>query len=122
MKRLALALGMMALATWSTSWAGDWKTTCYKVSGDGANDWEYHNGAWVDDSDGRFKAVTFAGDRVIPAEAVSATLRGADLEIWQPEYPFTHENPFPLLAGESSQAVDSTFDRLFESAARFLSR
>jgi len=33
-------------------------------------------------SDGRFKAVTFAGDRVIPAEAVSATLRGADLDIW----------------------------------------
>ena len=73
-------------------------------------------------SDGMFKAVTFAGDRVIPAEAVSATLRGADLEIWQPEYPFTHENPFPLLAGEQSKAVDSTFDRLFETAARFLSR
>ncbi|MDT8373799.1 MAG: DUF6051 family protein [Bacteroidales bacterium] len=73
-------------------------------------------------SDGRFKAVTFAGDRVIPAEAVSATLRGADVEIWQPEYPFTHENPFPLLAGEQSQAVDSTFDRLFGMAARFLAR
>lgn len=73
-------------------------------------------------SDGRFKAVTFAGDRVIPAKAVSATLRGADVEIWQPEYPFTHENPFPLLAGEQSQAVDSTFDRLFGTAARFLSR
>ena len=73
-------------------------------------------------SDGRFKAVTFAGDRVIPAEAVTATLRGADLEIWQPEYPFTHENPFPVMAGEQLQAVDSTFDRLFEAAARFLSR
>lgn len=73
-------------------------------------------------SDGRFKAVTFAGDRVIPTEAVSATLRGSDLQIWQPEYPFTHENPFPVLAGEQSQAVDSTFDKLFEAAARFLSR
>ena len=72
-------------------------------------------------SDGRFKAVTFTGDRVIPAEAVSATLRGADLEIWQPGYPCTHENPFPLLAGEPSKAVDSTFDRLFDTAARFLS-
>ena len=71
--------------------------------------------------DGRFRAVTFSGDRVIPPEAVSATLQDADAEVWIPEYPFTHENPFPVLAGDRASAVDRTFDRLFESAASFLS-
>lgn len=69
---------------------------------------------------GKLKAITFAGDRVIPAEAVSATLHGADIEIWSPQYPFTHENPFPVLAGDRSYEVDRTFDRLFTTAAGFL--
>jgi len=71
--------------------------------------------------DGRFRAITLSGDMVIPPEAVSATLQGADVEIWTPEYPFTHENPFPVLPGEKSAAVDRTFDRLFVLAAAFLS-
>ncbi len=71
--------------------------------------------------DGRFRAVSLAGDRVIPAEAVRETLVGADLEIWDPGYACTHEIPFPVLAGPESEAVDRTFDRLFDSAASFLS-
>ncbi len=71
--------------------------------------------------DGRFRAVSLAGDRVIPAEAVAETLQGADLEIWEPGYASTHESPFPVLAGFESEAVDRTFDRLFETAASFLS-
>jgi hypothetical protein len=70
---------------------------------------------------GRFRAVTFSGDSVISPEAVSATLQGADVEVWTPEYPFTHENPFPVLTGDRVTAVDRTFDRLFETAASFLS-
>lgn len=70
---------------------------------------------------GKLKAITFAGDRVIPAEAVSATLQGADVEVWYPFYPFTHENPFPVLSGERSYEVDRTFDRLFTTAAGFFS-
>ncbi|MBE0677136.1 MAG: hypothetical protein IH592_00075 [Bacteroidales bacterium] len=70
---------------------------------------------------GKLKAITFAGDRVIPAEAVSATLQGADAEVWSPDYPFTHENPFPVLAGDRSCEVDRTFDRLFTTAAGFFS-
>jgi hypothetical protein len=70
---------------------------------------------------GKLMAISFAGDSVIPSEAVSATLQGADLEIWTPGYPFTHENPFPVLAGNLSDEVDSTFDRLFCTAASFLS-
>jgi hypothetical protein len=72
-------------------------------------------------SEGRLRAVTFAGDRVIPPDAVSATLQGADVEIWSPAYPYTHENPFPVLPGHLSQEVDRTFDRLFNEAAAFLS-
>lgn len=72
-------------------------------------------------SEGKLRAVTFAGDRVIPPEAVSATLQGADVEIWSPAYQYTHENPFPVLPGQLSQEVDRTFDRLFTEAAAFLS-
>jgi hypothetical protein len=70
---------------------------------------------------GKLMAVSFAGDSVIPSDAVSATLQGANVEIWSPAYPCTHENPFPVLAGNISSEVDSTFDRLFSKAASFLS-
>ncbi len=70
---------------------------------------------------GRLKAISFTSDSVIPSAGVSDTMTGADVEIWTPDYPFSHENPFPLLAGEASDRVDSTFDRLFSEAASFLS-
>ena len=72
-------------------------------------------------TEGKLRAVSFAGDCVIPSDAVSATLQGANVEIWSPGYPCTHENPFPVLAGNLSDEVDSTFDRLFTTAASFLS-
>ena len=71
--------------------------------------------------DGRLKAVTLAGDTVIPCQAVRETLSGANTETWEPGYPCTHESPFPLLAGEKADAVDRTFDRLFDTSAGFLS-
>jgi len=71
--------------------------------------------------DGRLKAVTFREDAVIPAKAVIETLRGADAEVWDPQYPCIHESPFPVLAGSGGNEVDRTFDRLFDTAARFLS-
>lgn len=72
-------------------------------------------------TEGKLRAVSFAGDCVIPSDAVSATLQGANVEIWSPGYPCTHENPFPVLAGDLSDEVDCTFDRLFTTAATFLS-
>ncbi|TNF39372.1 MAG: hypothetical protein EP313_06205 [Bacteroidetes bacterium] len=69
----------------------------------------------------RLKAVTLAGDTVIPPEAVRETLSGADVEEWDPGYPCSHESPFPLLSGEKADAADRTFGRLFDKAARFLS-
>ncbi len=71
--------------------------------------------------EGRLRAVTLTGDTVIPPDAIRKTLRGADVQVWDPGYRFTHESPFPLLAGERTDAVDRTFGRLFETAAGFLS-
>jgi hypothetical protein len=71
--------------------------------------------------DGRLKAVSISGDTVIPPAAVRETLSGADVEVWDTDYSCTHESPFPVLAGEKAGSVDRTFDRLFDSAARFLS-
>ena len=71
--------------------------------------------------DGRLKAVTFKDDKVIPANAIINTLRGADAEVWNPDYPCTHESPFPVLAGDKGDEVDRTFDRLIDTAAGFLS-
>jgi hypothetical protein len=72
-------------------------------------------------TEGKLRAVSFDGDCVIPSDAVSATLQGAHVEVWSPGYPCTHENPFPVLAGNLSDEVDRTFDRLFTTAASFLS-
>jgi len=71
--------------------------------------------------DGRLKAVSMAGDTVIPAKAVLETLGAADAEVWNPGYPCTHESPFPVLAGEKGYEVDRTFDRLFGISTAFLS-
>ncbi len=71
--------------------------------------------------DGRLRAVSLEGDRVIPPGAVREALRGADAEVWDAGYPCTHESPFPVLSGDHAGAVDRTFGRLFENATRFLS-
>ena len=71
--------------------------------------------------DGRLRAVSLEGDKVIPAGAIREALSGADFEAWDAGYMCTHESPFPVLAGDKAGAVDRTFGRLFESAARFLS-
>jgi hypothetical protein len=71
--------------------------------------------------DGRLRAVTFAGDVVIPPGAVTETLSGADVQVWDPGYPCTHETPFPVLSNGNAGAVDRTFGTLFETAAGFLS-
>lgn len=67
----------------------------------------------------RIRAVTLSQDKVIPSTWVADMLHGADVEIWNPEYEYIHENPFPLFKGENMYQVDATFDRVFSSAARF---
>jgi hypothetical protein len=71
--------------------------------------------------EGRLRAVSLEGDKVIPPSAIREALRGADAEVWDAGYQCTHESPFPVLAGDKAGAVDRTFGRLFDAAARFLS-
>jgi len=71
--------------------------------------------------DGRLRAISLSSDSVIPSAGISDTISRDNIEIWIPEYPCSHENPFPLLTGEASDKVDSTFDRLFNEAATFFS-
>jgi len=68
---------------------------------------------------GKVKAITFKCDTVIPSAGISDTMPGAEIEIWTPDYPCTHENPFPLFSGEMSGRVDHTFDMLLDKAASF---
>lgn len=68
----------------------------------------------------RIRTVSFSNDKVIPSVWVADGMHGANVEIWNPEYEYIHENPFPVLKGNDIAQVDATFDRLFSSAARFL--
>ncbi|MEZ4996612.1 MAG: hypothetical protein R2758_03745 [Bacteroidales bacterium] len=68
------------------------------------------------------KAVTLAGDTVIPPEAVRETLSGADVEEWERAIPLVLMNHLPSPVGEKADAPPTAlFGRLFDKAARFLS-
>jgi hypothetical protein len=67
----------------------------------------------------RIRAVSFANDRVIPPTGISEILGGTDMEVWNPEYDYIHENPFPVTNGASTEKINAVFDQLFNTAARF---
>lgn len=79
----------------------------------------YFNDVFHKEGD-RIKAVTLSKDYVIPSTWIADMLSGADVEIWNPEYDYIHENPFPLLRGDGMCQVDATFDKVFNTAACFL--
>jgi hypothetical protein len=79
----------------------------------------YFGDKFIQEGD-RIKTITFENDRVIPPTGISELLTGTDMEIWSPEYEYIHENPFPVSRGETTEQVDIVFDRLFNTAARFL--
>jgi hypothetical protein len=68
----------------------------------------------------RIKTITLEKDRVIPPSGISELMEGTDLEVWNPQYEYMHENPFPVNCSETTSRVDATFDQLFTTAARFL--
>jgi len=78
----------------------------------------------------RLAAVALAKDRVIPGDEVARTLTsnsaaGGELglrpraHILDFPFPYTHENPFPLLA-QFKDEIGRSFDGLFRLAAEFL--
>lgn len=77
--------------------------------------------------EGRIKSVSMTNDTVIPPEAVLKTLETSKYstlkynEIWDFPYPYSHENPFPVLDSGRSESIDYAFNRLITSAAEFFS-
>lgn len=68
-------------------------------------------------------SISLIHDTVIPSEGVVATLNtmqnGGIAEVWDFPYPYSHENPFPVLQSPLSKEVDRCFERVFSRAAVF---
>ncbi len=71
-------------------------------------------------------SVALANDRIIPADGIVKTLewnsgrsRG-NVDVWDFQYEYSHENPFPVLGNSLSKNVDRAFERLFSLAGDFL--
>lgn len=73
----------------------------------------------------RFQGVAFAHDKVIPyqgvEEALGKELAQSRFTVLDPDYPYSHENPFPV-SGVDSREVDAAFLKIFNIASRFLAR
>jgi len=74
----------------------------------------------------RMASVGLAKDRVIPAAGIVDTLKfssgrkAVKTEIWDFQYNYSHENPFPLFSSPEKKLVDSSFSKLIAHAAAFL--
>lgn len=75
---------------------------------------------------GRISSLALAKDKVIPAEGIVRTLdynfssSATKVRIMDFPFPYTHENPFPLLGPEISGKVDKVFEQVFMEAGLFL--
>ncbi len=78
----------------------------------------------------RLAAVALAKDRVIPGNEIARTLSGSSggsvpsgvrprTHVLDFPFPYSHENPFPLL-GQFKSEIGRSFDGLFRLAAEFL--
>jgi len=76
--------------------------------------------------DDRILSVGLAKDTVIPADGIINTLeftpgrKTGKAEIWDFNYPYSHENPFPVYKTAESRIVDNCFTKLINYAAGFL--
>jgi hypothetical protein len=75
---------------------------------------------------GQIRSIALKKDIVIPANGIVNTLtswtgrKNNQVEIWDFPYPYTHENPFPVLSDGLSSEVDRCFRRLLTEAGSFL--
>jgi hypothetical protein len=75
---------------------------------------------------GQIRSIALKKDIVIPANGIVNTLtsrtgrKNNQVEIWDFPYPYTHENPFPVLTDGRSSEVDRCFSRLLTEAGSFL--
>lgn len=74
----------------------------------------------------QIRSVALKQDTVIPASGILNTLIPMNrnnlvpVEVWDFNYDYTHENPFPVFNNESGAEVDKSFERLITRAASFL--
>jgi hypothetical protein len=75
---------------------------------------------------GQIRSIALKKDLVIPANGIVNTLtawsgrNNNQVEIWDFQYPYSHENPFPVFSNESASEVDRCFNRLLAEAGSFL--
>ncbi len=69
-------------------------------------------------------SVSLLRDSVIPGAGVISTLcnsgRKGLVDLWDFPFPYTHENPFPVLDFPLSEKVDYWFKKVFSQASLFL--
>lgn len=71
---------------------------------------------------GRIYSIGLRKDIIIPAAGIVKTLnKDCRVEVIDFTYDYTHENPFPVLNTNGSSEVDRCFEKIFETACRFLS-
>jgi hypothetical protein len=74
----------------------------------------------------RTHSVALIKDKVIPANGILKTMniktckKNYPAEVWDFQYEYSHENPFPVFGTSLSKEVDKSFERLFSSACLFL--
>ncbi|MFB6342872.1 DUF6051 family protein [Saccharicrinis sp. FJH62] len=59
-------------------------------------------------------------DKVIPSESIKKTLKGCRMSFLNPDYNYTHENPFPMVKNQNSGIINRTFNIVMDQAAGFL--
>ena len=72
----------------------------------------------------RIYAIALEKDQVIPADKIKETLLGnskGNVEVWDFDYPYTHENPFPLRIEKLKDEINEAFEKVFLKAGVFLS-
>jgi hypothetical protein len=72
---------------------------------------------------GRMMAISLTRDQVIPPGGIARTLAiqgKGSVELMDFPYDYTHENPFPVLAGPMSKLADLCFETVLSKAAVFL--
>jgi hypothetical protein len=113
---------------------GNWAETYKPIEGDSARQVFYSMLTPDNDKDTRIsnfeklssqiKGISLAADVVIPHKGVIQALgekcSSQTVELLDFPYHYTHENPFPVNKNTDSNAVDLSFQKVFDSAVEFL--
>jgi hypothetical protein len=70
----------------------------------------------------QIRSISLKNDTVIPSDGVVATLNTRSkqpAEIWDFQYAYSHENPFPVFNSSLSHEVDKNFEKVFAEAGNF---